>query len=230
MSLTLRARLLDVGRLLRDGRKAEAVDALTTAMRELPKWFDGHLRLGQLLLDLDRPEEAVASLETAARLNAARADVHFFLGRALSRTRRWGDAEPPFRRAIQLAPTSVRAVQELIFILIKQNRADDLALLALRVMAIMPGHLRGHFYMGISFRSRGRFDCAVMSFRRALSIAPESREATIMLSRSLANGGCLADGVAVLRAGSARHPTLARMADWMALTVQASDFAKILES
>lgn len=51
-----------------------------------------------------------------------------------------------------------------------------------------------------------------------------------MLSRSLANCGHLPDAVAELRAGAHRHPTLARMADWMALTVQVGDFAKILES
>jgi Flp pilus assembly protein TadD len=90
----LDGRLLDAVRLARESRRRRPDDALAA-------WLEG-----RALLDLERTEEALAALSTAASLLPDSSDVHLSHGAALATLGRMQDAYQAYIRALELAPSS----------------------------------------------------------------------------------------------------------------------------
>jgi tetratricopeptide (TPR) repeat protein len=76
----------------RRGRAAAALPSAEKAVALVPDVPAGRLVLGRALLDLERPDEAIAQLERAAQLAPESAEVHFTLSRAYQRAGRTQDA------------------------------------------------------------------------------------------------------------------------------------------
>lgn len=64
------------------GNLEEAKGHFMQVATEKPDWYGGHRMLGQVLLRLDRPEEALSSLQKALELSPSDAATRFDLGRA----------------------------------------------------------------------------------------------------------------------------------------------------
>ncbi len=94
---------LDLGSLLlRDGKHAEALDALGQAVRFGPRNPFAHQQLGLALEALGRYGEAIAPLQQAAALAPTAEQPHFFLGRVFRRLGRTSDSAREYAAAAKL--------------------------------------------------------------------------------------------------------------------------------
>jgi tetratricopeptide (TPR) repeat protein len=70
---------------LREGQSQQAIDYFRISELRNPKWAEVKLKLGMALLDAGRTAEAAAKLREAAALDPNKPDVHYQLGRVLSK-------------------------------------------------------------------------------------------------------------------------------------------------
>jgi tetratricopeptide (TPR) repeat protein len=70
---------------LRQGEYEDAADWALRALEQDMKLFRAHYHLGVALAHLDRPKEAVAALETSARIDPSRAAPFYWLSRVAAR-------------------------------------------------------------------------------------------------------------------------------------------------
>jgi tetratricopeptide (TPR) repeat protein len=88
--------------LLREGKHAEALDALGQALRFGRRNPLAHQQLGLALEALGRDQEAIASLQQAAALAPTAEQPHFFLGRIFRRLGRSSDSAREYAAAAKL--------------------------------------------------------------------------------------------------------------------------------
>ena len=70
---------------LREGQSQEAINYLRQSELRNPKWADAKVKLAMALLDADKIDEASAKLREAVAIDSGNADVHYQLGRVLSK-------------------------------------------------------------------------------------------------------------------------------------------------
>jgi tetratricopeptide (TPR) repeat protein len=95
--------------LVRLGRPAEALEALTTAQMLNPADPGVYVNLANALGALDRDADALASLERALQLNPDLAPAHLNRGDVLRRLDRISEALACYETAVALDPTSIDA-------------------------------------------------------------------------------------------------------------------------
>jgi tetratricopeptide (TPR) repeat protein len=128
---------------LRDIRRyREAASQLyARALKSAPDREDIRLRLGWVLLQLDRHKEARGELEAVVRSTSARSTRYLallFLGRVHEKTNRLGDAADCYRRAADAEPDAHVARLALSHALGRQDLLDDSRQSALRAL-VPPG-------------------------------------------------------------------------------------------
>jgi len=138
--------------------------------------------------DLDR---AIDEYHAAAATGVQDPRVHLNLGNALARTGRVDEARREYRAALRIAPDFAPAVRSNLGILAAQSGDWDEAIRQFEeCLRLQPSHPQALLGLANSALSAGRFDEAVVAFRRALAqqAGPE-----VLLRRSL--------GVAYLELG-----------------------------
>jgi len=80
------------------------------------------VEFAEVLLDFDLTNEALSILETAQKQQKPSAELFFALGRARERKGELALAQKDFRRALELNPNSVNALQELAHLLADQGQ------------------------------------------------------------------------------------------------------------
>jgi len=83
-----------------------------------------YLNLGNLLITLERPEEAVAPLEQAIALAPRDSECHLRLGTAYLHLNRLNEAERELREAVRLAPDDAAAHYQLARCYKQQKKLD----------------------------------------------------------------------------------------------------------
>jgi tetratricopeptide (TPR) repeat protein len=84
-----------------------AVEELSAAVRLQPGYADLHCRLGVLLSEVERPEEALQCFDRALAINSEYADAHMYRGMALLALGRPADAIHALATAAEAQPRSV---------------------------------------------------------------------------------------------------------------------------
>ena len=86
-----------MGELARQAEKwPEAIDYFSKATKLDASFSDAYLGLGRSLLGADKPEDAIAPLEAAEKLQPDNPVVHFHLATAYRRAGRKADADREF--------------------------------------------------------------------------------------------------------------------------------------
>jgi tetratricopeptide (TPR) repeat protein len=86
-----------------------ALQYATQAVERAPDRSQTWFLKGRILLSMEQYEEAAAALEKSAELNYRNVDAHIFLGEAMIRLARWGEAREAFAAALQVNPEQLRA-------------------------------------------------------------------------------------------------------------------------
>ncbi|HEX4130438.1 MAG TPA: tetratricopeptide repeat protein [Pirellulales bacterium] len=141
-----------------------------------------HVNLAMVLMDANKPAGAAAEVEAALRLAPNLCETNNVKGILLARQRRYADAEPCFRRAIELDPSDPRPHYNLGQMLIDEHSgADgsiDAAALAKAIeqfragLAVRPSDPDGHSRLAGAYIRQGNLSAALAEFEIVARLLP----------------------------------------------------------
>ncbi len=182
-------------RLIKAGRLAAAISALSEAVRLDPGNAAAHRLLGSALLDDGRVEEAIDSLRMATVLSEDAASYHC-LAIALHRHHDDEAAKAAYRRATELQP-NLEAAHAGLAELYEAAGEDEVAAVALRRAAgLLPDTVAGRIYSARALILEGDFPAAEAALREALGLDPRNDDTTKLLGDALARQGRFTEAVA----------------------------------
>ena len=152
----------------------DALQELQTAVQLDPKNFDYRYRLGSAYLDLDKPDEAIKELKSAAALDTTRADAWQLLGVAQERTNDLAAATFAFAKAVALKPGDDNfrnGYAQLLTATRQPLKAIDQALIILRKS---PANVPARINLGYAYLKMGEYQKAEKTYQDLLALDPGS--------------------------------------------------------
>jgi Tfp pilus assembly protein PilF len=156
--------------LLEKGDYSGAEAAFRAAIRLDHACSEAHLRLGWVLLDLDRNLEAGAAFQSAIRRGPDVASAHEGFGLVLSGEKRHAAAEAEYREAVRLEPDSGRAFCRLGESLYFQGRYMEAEIAFRDAIRSDPGMAVAHNWLGWALRQLRENAEAEKAFRDGISL------------------------------------------------------------
>lgn len=133
--------------------------------------------LGQVLVRLDRVNDAVARFERAIELSPEKWAYRFNLARAAGEIGQWGRAAAEYRQAVRLFPTDYASQFNLALALHKNGDEQAAIPEFQKAIQLAPGEPSFHVALATSLEAVGRAADAVTEFRRYLEMAPSAPDA-----------------------------------------------------
>lgn len=159
----------------------------------------------QQALDRKDYEAAIPLLQQIVTQKPSEALPHFELGYAYSALRRFEDAIPAYRRAIELDPTMVAAHLNLGLALLGSDPAA--ALVSFRRAAdLTPTDGRPHYLEGRALELTGKLPEAVEEYRSAAAMTPKDEPIRIALASALMKTGKFSEAEKQFRDALATNP------------------------
>ena len=156
-------------------------------------------------------KDALAALETAAKLLSRDPESQTNLGNVLRARGRLDEAVSCHRRAIALKPDYAEAHNNLGSAL-RDSKGPDQAVASYRqAISIKPDFAMAHMNLGDTLLALGRLDEAARSYRRVLHFRPDSVEAHNNLGNALRDSGRLEEAAASYRRAVAIRPDYAKL-------------------
>lgn len=109
----------------KSGRLDRALGHVEWAIKINPKLAFAHLRRGELLMKMDRPDEAIAALALAQQYDAQEIHSLVLSGQIECNRKRWAEALPYFEKAVERDFTSVDALCGLALASMELGRLDE---------------------------------------------------------------------------------------------------------
>ena len=136
---------------------------------------------GIVLFNNGKTDDAVNALQSAANNAPKDAFIQFWLGKAALAKGDSGLAEKSFRQAVQLNPRFFEAQEELARIATQRGDMSLLADVADRTISAAPNTPGGYLWRAIVELSHNEQDKAEADMKTAISKAPQSSQAYLML-------------------------------------------------
>ena len=158
-------------------RQEEARVHLAEAIKTYPDDLQTHLAYADVLSADKQYEEAAQVLDRALEIapedGANNWSIYYQLGIAYERMQRWDEAEPNFRRALELSPDQPQVLNYLGYSLVDMNRNLDEGLDMIRTAVDLRPN-EGYIIdsLGWAYYRLERFDEAVEQLERAILISP----------------------------------------------------------
>jgi tetratricopeptide (TPR) repeat protein len=201
------AHLADV--LLADGRTEEGVSHAAEALRIYPSYAK-HLQFAQILLGLERYDEAIDQYRAALVLEPNEAETHLALGTLLLRERRYAEAQQAFEEAVSCrtdwaeAWTNLGTAHAILGDNAEALRCYDEAL------QLDGKNPECHNNIGQVLTRQGKYAVAVRAFDNALKLDSRYAEAYSNKGNALYYAGHLAEAAAAYRDAIEQEPDVAR--------------------
>lgn len=141
------------------------------------------LNLSRVLLETDRPEQALEEINRVLDLDSVSVDGHRLLGRARHAV---GDPEgaiEAYKRAIVLDDRDAWSMNNLGYVLITQSRFEEALLPLARATELQDGVAVFQNNLGIALERTGHLPAAAEAYRTALVVDPEYDKARTSLAR-----------------------------------------------
>ncbi|NJD33993.1 MAG: tetratricopeptide repeat protein [Betaproteobacteria bacterium] len=158
-------------------RYALGVELITKAIRVNPNVAEAYNNRGNALLDLGRPEEALASYDKALALEPDYAEAHTNRANALKDLKRFDEALAGYDKALALKPGIPETHYNRGNALSDLKRLDEAVLSYDRALALKPDYAEACYNRGNALFGLRRFDEALAGFDRALALKPAYAEA-----------------------------------------------------
>lgn len=168
---------------LNNQRPAEAEQITAAVLKSQPRDARALQIFGCAVLMQGRAAEAIAPLESAARLGHD-AEIDMQLAAALRQAGRVDDALSRLKRAVKRQPPNPKAFYELGNALASLKHLDEAAEIFARGRDIAPMAAEFSIQLGRVFMERRNFTDANQAFARALEISPASHDALFGLGRA----------------------------------------------
>jgi tetratricopeptide (TPR) repeat protein len=153
-------------------RYVAAAELIGRALRLNPDAPSAHLNLGNALLNLKRPKEALESYDRALAINPNYAVALYNRGNALLNLKRPEEALASYDRALAIKPTYPEALYNRGNTLIDLKRLGQALLSYDRALAIKPHYPEALYNRGNALIEFKRPSEALASYDRALAIKP----------------------------------------------------------
>jgi protein O-GlcNAc transferase len=159
------------------GNAPLAVELIGRAIKVNPHDASAHANIGNVLLDLQRPEEALASYERALALQPDLAGALNGRGNALLDLKRPGEALASYERSLTHQPNHVEALNNRGNALIDLKRPGEALASYERALALQPNFAGAFNGRGNALLDLKRPGEALASYERALALEPHYAEA-----------------------------------------------------
>ncbi len=159
------------------GRKTEAADQYLQALDVQPNLEVAHARLAQLLLSMERLQEAFVHASVCTRLAPSSPTHHTRLASVLQALQHWEEASAHYQQALALDPTLRNVRQKLGDIALLLNQGMQAAQLYRAEQAAWPASRGLHRRIGVAYQSVDQREAAIHHYQRAL--AEDPRDAAV---------------------------------------------------
>lgn len=154
------------------GRDREALQELTSALREDDTNVEAHVLTGFLLDRSGDVGAATVQYRQALALDPDHVTACNNLGHVLARQGEAEEAESLYRRALRWNPWHAVACNNLGWLLMEQGRLEEAADAFTLEIAAEPNHARGHYHLGIALARQAQFALSAEHLEAALTLAP----------------------------------------------------------
>ena len=135
------------------------------------------VNLGNLLKDLQRPQEAEAAYQRALALEPGEALALYNLGHLYQLYGRWSEAAAAFSQATAAQADFVLAWQKLAAMELRSNRRDQALAAAERAVALAPDDAASWFHLADALGRFARWPESLQALERCLALQPQFPEA-----------------------------------------------------
>lgn len=164
-----------------DLERAEA--ALGKALELDPRHLKSRINLSRVLLEANRPEEAMDQLDSARALDSTSAEVYRLIGRARSEQGLVDQAVAAYRTALTLDDQDVWAFNNLGVLCIEQGLPGDAIGALARAVDLKPEVPVFHNNLGMALEQWGYFTAAADQYRLAVEADSSYGKAAANLRR-----------------------------------------------
>lgn len=178
-------------KLFNEGQYAQAETQALTMVERFPSYGLGWKILGLAYKQLQKLEDALASMQKAVALWPGDAGAHNNLGVLFKELGRLDEAEACYLRALDIKSDYGVALSNLGDILNELGRFDEAEVRLRQALEIKPDDVAALNNLGKTLKEQGLFDEAETVYRRALKFDPDYAEAHSNLGVILRNLGRL---------------------------------------
>ena len=204
---------LNLGKNLEiQGRYEEALAAYRVDVEQHPN-YEVHSRLGVVLNELGRFEEAETHLRRAIALNPQARSAHLNLGVVLYKQGRYEEALAPARAAAEQRPDHFQAHANLGSVLIELGRFEEAEQPLHRALAINPRHVETLYSFATLRLEQQRYDEMLQLLQRLIALEPNDAEAHVSMGVALYYLGQKRRSTTTLRPRAFSGPDLGKRTD-----------------
>ena len=195
--------------LAQEDRLEDAVKTMRVVVAEDPAIIDAHLTVGNWLMRLKRPDEAIAAYRAALSLKPDDDIALSNLAQALvvrGRTRDALDALEVFRTALRVNPKNPQSWYQLATLYLDLGQTRDAASSFEEALRANPKMGSAHNGLGVLAFHAGDLARAEAAIRKGLEMEPDLRTARYNLGRIMEARGAIARAEALYREELAIYP------------------------
>ena len=185
----------------------------TAALQHLQRAVQGDgaepfywVNLGNLLKDLQRPQEAEAAYQRALALEPGEALALYNLGHLYQLYGRWSEAAARFGQATAAQGDFLLAWQKLAAMELRANRREQALAAAERAVALAPDDAASWFHLADALGRFQRWPESLEALERSLALQPQFAEAWNNLGLARKQQGDLAGAAAAFEAALEQAP------------------------
>ena len=169
--------------LWKSGEPGGAERAFTAALEIDPKHLKSELNLARVLLELDRPVEALTHVEKGLAIDSTSSEVWRLVGRVNGELRQVEPALAAYRKAVSLDELDVWAMNNMGLLLIETWRFKEAIGPLARATEIRPEAPVFQNNLGMALERTGHYTAAAVAYRAALTSDSTYTRATVSLAR-----------------------------------------------
>jgi len=134
-------------------------------------------------------EKCIADWQTALAVSPDEPTALYYLGVALSDSKRYEDALVPLRKAVELKPTDARPHATLGIALLRLKQPDEALAQLQEAVESNPRDVKAQSALGSLLAEKGQFQEAIPHFAQALEIAPDDADTQNDIAVALVRAG-----------------------------------------
>jgi len=195
--------------LANQGKRTEAIEQYSEALRISPNYFQPHIYMGDVLREEGRMEKAIHHYSEALRINPYLPKAHNKLGLSLASQGKMDEAIKHYSKALEVDPDHLEAHINLGNALIAQQGVTATAISHLNeALRLDPKSVAAYNSLGIALIRMGKIDEAIAHFRKALQIDPSLTDTHVNLGGALTNLGKIGEAIVHFRKALQIKPDL----------------------
>jgi predicted O-linked N-acetylglucosamine transferase (SPINDLY family) len=165
-------------------------------------------RLGLLLLDTQRNQEAIGILDRAAAISPDAWQYHWALGRAHAALQHWDPAVAAYNNAARIKPDSAEVFSLLGIAHHSAGRAEPAIEAYRKTRQLDPNHVENLSNLAAALSAIGQHDEALQCFQKALALRPDSACTLVNYGNTLVQLRRFDEAIAAFRRAAELQPTL----------------------